>query len=72
MTKFFSILAGSALLLASCTSQVSQKQNTELVTQFVDPFIGTADHGHTYPGAAYPFGQIQLSPDNGTDRKSVV
>lgn len=36
------------------------------LTGYVDPMIGTADHGHTYPGAAYPFGQIQLSPDNGT------
>src|SRR5574338_352448 len=34
-------------------------------TQYVDPFIGTADHGHTYPGATIPFGMVQLSPDNG-------
>lgn len=34
-------------------------------TQYVDPFIGTADHGHTYPGATVPFGMVQLSPDNG-------
>ena len=32
----------------------------------MDPFIGTAAHGHTYPGAAMPFGMVQLSPDNGT------
>ena len=30
---------------------------------FVNPFVGTDGHGHTFPGAAYPFGQIQLSPD---------
>jgi len=36
------------------------------LTGFVNPMIGTSDHGHTFPGAAYPFGQIQLSPDNGT------
>ncbi|MBO4611378.1 MAG: hypothetical protein J5668_04645, partial [Bacteroidales bacterium] len=30
---------------------------------FVNPFVGTDAHGHTFPGAAYPFGQIQLSPD---------
>lgn len=36
-------------------------------TQFVDPFLGTGGHGHTYPGAAYPFGMVQLSPDNGTE-----
>ncbi len=29
---------------------------------FVDPFIGTDAHGHTYPGATTPFGMVQLSP----------
>ncbi len=32
-------------------------------TQYVDPFIGTGGHGHTYPGATVPFGMMQLSPD---------
>jgi predicted alpha-1,2-mannosidase len=27
------------------------------------PMVGTADHGHTYPGATVPFGMVQLSPD---------
>lgn len=30
---------------------------------YVDPFIGTGGHGHTYPGATAPFGMMQLSPD---------
>ncbi len=30
---------------------------------YVDPFIGTGGHGHTYPGATRPFGMVQLSPD---------
>jgi predicted alpha-1,2-mannosidase len=37
---------------------------------FVNPFIGTAEHGHVYPGATVPFGMVQLSPDtrdNGWD-----
>ena len=29
----------------------------------VRPMVGTAEHGHTYPGATVPFGMIQLSPD---------
>jgi predicted alpha-1,2-mannosidase len=29
----------------------------------VDPFIGTGPDGHTFPGAASPFGMVQLSPD---------
>ena len=30
---------------------------------YVNPFIGTGFHGHTYPGATTPFGMVQLSPD---------
>ncbi len=30
---------------------------------FVNPFVGTDAHGHTYPGATVPFGLVQLSPD---------
>ena len=36
------------------------------VADYVDPLIGTAEHGHVYPGATVPFGSVQLSPDNGT------
>jgi len=34
-------------------------------TDFVNPFIGTADHGHTFPGAVLPGGLVQLGPDTG-------
>ncbi|RDS81546.1 alpha-mannosidase [Dyella monticola] len=33
------------------------------VSRYVDVFIGTGGHGHTYPGASMPFGMVQLSPD---------
>lgn len=33
------------------------------LTGYVNPFIGTDGHGHTFPGATYPFGMMQLSPD---------
>lgn len=33
---------------------------------FVNPFIGTGGHGHTFPGATAPFGLVQLSPDTRT------
>ncbi len=36
-------------------------------TSFVNPFIGTGGHGHTYPGATMPFGMMQLSPDTRLD-----
>ncbi|HPF00676.1 MAG TPA: GH92 family glycosyl hydrolase [Bacteroidales bacterium] len=32
-------------------------------SKYVNPFIGTGGHGHTYPGAQYPYGMMQLSPD---------
>ena len=31
-----------------------------------NPFVGTAEHGHTYPGATTPFGLTQVSPDTTT------
>jgi predicted alpha-1,2-mannosidase len=50
------------ILLAGC-SNLSQKD----VLTLVNPFIGTDGHGHTYPGAAFPFGMVQLSPDTRKD-----
>ncbi len=40
---------------------------------YVDPFIGTGFHGHTFPGPVMPHGMLQLSPDtklNGWDASS--
>ena len=42
-------------LLTSC-----QREKETRVTDFVDPFIGTAGQGHCFPGATVPFGGIQL------------
>ena len=36
-------------------------------SQYVNPFVGTDEHGHTYPGAIVPFGAVQLSPDTRLD-----
>src|SRR5689334_10368338 len=33
------------------------------LTRYVNPFIGTGGHGHTFPGATLPFGLVPLSPD---------
>lgn len=35
--------------------------------QYVNPFIGTGSHGHTFPGATTPHGMVQLSPDTRID-----
>ena len=36
-------------------------------SEYVNPFVGTAEHGHTFPGAIVPFGGVQLSPDSRLD-----
>ena len=46
-------------LLGCVACKFEQKQTID----FVDPFIGTGGHGHTYPGATVPHGAVQLSPD---------
>lgn len=38
----------------------------EDLTRFVNPFIGTAATGHTFPGACRPFGLVQASPWTGS------
>lgn len=53
-----SIFAFTILLIF--TVQMAAAQD---YAAYVDPFIGTGGHGHTYPGAALPFGMVQLSPD---------
>jgi predicted alpha-1,2-mannosidase len=37
----------------------------ERLIDWVNPYIGTDEDGHTFPGALVPFGMVQLSPDNG-------
>ena len=44
-----------------------QKKSDSILLNYVDPFIGTGAHGHTYPGATLPFAMVQLSPDTRLD-----
>ncbi|MCB0753800.1 MAG: GH92 family glycosyl hydrolase, partial [Ignavibacteriae bacterium] len=60
MRKIFYSLATSILFFGITIGQVDY-------TKLVNPFVGTAEHGHTFPGASLPFGMIQLSPDTGTE-----
>jgi predicted alpha-1,2-mannosidase len=53
------------LAIAGCSGSKNEDQNQIDYAQYVNPFIGTAGHGHTFPGATLPFGMVQLSPDNG-------
>ncbi|GHC88912.1 GH92 family glycosyl hydrolase [Streptomyces flavofungini] len=54
-------LLGGALAVPSAGAAPSRDRLTDLV----NPFIGTENEGNTYPGAAVPFGMVQLSPDTG-------
>lgn len=54
------------LILFSCSiSREKINQGIESKTDFVNPFIGTATVGHTYPAATLPFGMVQVGPDTG-------
>ena len=55
-------LAGA---LASCGNKTQTDAAPMDYTQYVNPFIGAADNGHTFPGATTPFGMIQTSPVTG-------
>ena len=58
MKKYISLIV---ILTLSINSFAQQN-----LIQYVNPFIGTARMGHTYPGATVPFGMVQLSPDTDT------
>lgn len=48
--------------LAACSQPSGQEQLRDEI-QYVNPFIGTGFHGHTFPGATRPFALVQVSPD---------
>jgi predicted alpha-1,2-mannosidase len=48
------------ILILFASEGFSQKTD---YTRMVNLFIGTYKDGQTFPGAAYPFGSVQLSPD---------
>jgi predicted alpha-1,2-mannosidase len=54
----------ASTLLAVPAAQAAEPGGGRL-TDLVNPFIGTENEGNTYPGAAVPFGMVQLSPDTG-------
>lgn len=58
--KSFAIIFATGLMSLPVCKVAAQQY-----TKYVDPFIGTGGHGHTFPGATVPFSLVQLSPDNG-------
>jgi predicted alpha-1,2-mannosidase len=58
------MIATSACNNADSNKGNGQSQGLKNLTQYVDPFIGTGDHGHVFMGANVPFGFVQLGPVN--------
>ncbi|WP_035648928.1 GH92 family glycosyl hydrolase [Flavobacterium sp. ASV13] len=62
-----SLLFGLSFLMLGTISNAQKKESEKRnLIQYVDPMIGTARMGHTYPGATVPFGSVQLSPETDT------
>ncbi len=75
------ILVGLTGGLAGCNSDNDSSSSLPgepivdlAVLKYVDPMLGTAASGHTFPGATVPAGMVQLSPDtfigSNTDHES--
>jgi putative alpha-1,2-mannosidase len=60
--QVFTISLSCLLAIQLAVPVYAQKKKKDY-TPFVNPFIGTGGHGHTFPGATVPFGMVQLSPD---------
>jgi len=60
MLKHLSLFVVMLLCLTACRQEPAWVSTP---ASYVDPFIGTGGHGHTFPGATVPFGMIQFSPD---------
>lgn len=60
MNHFMNLVCAAAITCFSAAALAAAPSD------YVNPFIGTSGTGHTFPGAASPFGNIQASPETGT------
>lgn len=67
MYKQFIILNIAYITLISIMTSCRSEKDVTPLYKYVNTFIGTEAPGNTYPGAQYPFGMVQISPDNGTE-----
>ena len=63
------VLAGCAtrrvVKVAGGTAEVADAKPIHYVAQYVNPLVGTDYNGHVFPGACWPMGLVQASPDTG-------
>jgi predicted alpha-1,2-mannosidase len=64
INKAISLWALSLTVALQCLPTMAQKPSN---VTYVNPMIGTGGHGHTFPGAVWPNGMVQLSPDTRID-----
>jgi len=67
--KYSAIIIIFTIMVSSCSQKKENNVDTTKkslainLLPYVNPFIGTKNMGHTYPGATTPFGMVQLSPE---------
>ncbi len=59
-TRFFLF---SFIIFLFAGVQLKAQRNADGFSKYVNPFIGTGGHGHTFPGPTMPFGGCQVGPD---------
>jgi predicted alpha-1,2-mannosidase len=57
--------SAAAVLVAASLVVSAAPASAAGPAELVNPFIGTQNHGNTFPGASAPFGMVQVSPDTG-------
>src|SRR3984957_11881231 len=60
-------ICAATALDAKAIAATTSKEHDDDPLRWVDPHIATGGHGHCFPGAALPFGAVQLSPDTYND-----
>ena len=66
MNKNKSASLNFTLALITCSfifARLIASADTNDLASFINPFIGTANSGNTYPGAVAPFGSVQMTPN---------
>lgn len=58
--RVVAVCGSVALVLGAAVDAQMPKQD---LASFVNPFVGTANGGNTYPGATLPFGMVAFSPE---------
>ena len=63
--RFSTLLVAVAAAVAGLPAVPAHAAVPADLTTLVNPMIGTQKEGNTFPGAALPFGMVQVSPDTG-------